>query len=120
VSLALPLHGVLRAADTVAMKYKSPLLAIPLLCALFWNQAVDADSYRCGRKLVRTGDSTSELLRKCGEPKMRDRGRAEIRVGGRRETTKVERWHYRQGSRRLGRVVLVHQGRIVGIEVSGR
>ena len=79
-----------------------------------------ADSYRCGRKLIRTGDTSADVLRVCGQPEARDRGRAEVRVDGVAKRVPVERWHYKQGTRSLSRIVNIHRGRVVSIEVGSR
>ena len=50
----------------------------------------------------------------------RGSGRESILVDGRRKEVTVQEWHYRMGSRRLGRVVMVYRGRIVAIEVARR
>ena len=79
-----------------------------------------ADSYRCGRKIVRDGDTVAQLLALCGEPRFKSRGAAVIRVDGVDKRTSVQRWHYKKGSRSLERIVLIYQGRIAAIEVGGR
>jgi hypothetical protein len=91
-------------------------LALTLLCAAW----VEADSYRCGRKLIRTGDSIGEVLRVCGEPLSKDRGEAELRLDGVSKRVSVQRLHYRQGRRSLPHVVLIHKGRVVAIEIGSR
>ena len=45
---------------------RSLLLLFPLL--LLANNAVEAASLRCNSKLISTGDTTSEVLERCGEP----------------------------------------------------
>jgi hypothetical protein len=79
-----------------------------------------ADSYRCGRKLIQTGDSSRDVLRICGEPAHKDRGNEKIRLNGADRNTRVERWYYRKSRRSLEHVVLIHQGRVAAIEVVGR
>jgi hypothetical protein len=79
-----------------------------------------ADSYRCGRQLVRDGDSVARLLRLCGEPHHRDRGTERLRVDGRDGPQRVQRWYYRRNSRSLEYVVLIHRGRVAAIEVGRR
>jgi hypothetical protein len=79
-----------------------------------------ADSYRCGRKIVRSGDPVSRLLEVCGEPKRRDSGSETIEVSGVPRKVNVQRWYYQRGSRRLERVVFVYRGKIAAIEVGGR
>jgi hypothetical protein len=93
-----------------------------LAFAALWAVCVEAraDSYRCGRKLIQTGDSAAEVLRVCGEPKHKDRGQATLRLGGAEKSASVERWYYRKSSRSLEHVVLIHKGRVVAIEYGGR
>jgi hypothetical protein len=79
-----------------------------------------ADSYRCGRKLVRSGDSSADVLRVCGEPAHRDRGQETVPVDGASRRVAVERWYYRKSSRSLQHIVMIHQGRVVAIAVGGR
>lgn len=93
---------------------------IVLTVAMAAPPSAFADSYRCGRKLIRTGDSTADVLRVCGQPEARDRGQAEVRVDGVAKKVSVERWHYKQGTRSLSRIVNIHRGRVVSIEVGSR
>jgi hypothetical protein len=81
---------------------------------------LSADSFRCGLKLIKTGDSTSELLRVCGKPIYKDRGVARIKVNGVIKEAKVQRWHYKKSSRRLEHVVLIFRGQVHGIETGSR
>ena len=81
---------------------------------------LNADSYRCGRKVVRTGDSSALLLQKCGEPRFKDRAYEEVKLKDGRKNVRVERWHYKKSTRSLSRSVLIYQGNIVGIETGAR
>jgi len=94
------------------------MLAVTTLLAMYSIAA--ADSYRCGRKLIRTGDSSADVLRVCGEPTAKDRGRADVRDGGAMRNIPVERWHYKRSSRSLSRVVNIYRGRVVSIDVGRR
>lgn len=96
------------------------LLLCGWLLALACAAPAAADSYRCGRKLVRTGDSSADLLRACGEPALKDRGREQIRHEGKRIEVPVERWHYRKSPRSLERIVLIYRGRVAAIRTGGR
>jgi hypothetical protein len=79
-----------------------------------------ADSYRCGRKLIRSGDSAANVLRVCGAPQHKDSGREELWYQGTRQSLSVQRWYYRKSRRSLQHVVLLHKGKVVAIDVSGR
>ncbi len=79
-----------------------------------------ADSFRCGRKVVRTGDSPGELLQRCGKPRHKDKGYENIRTQGSRKKVRVERWYYKKSSRALEQIVVIHKGRIVAINTGQR
>jgi hypothetical protein len=93
-----------------------------LVITALWALCVEAqaDSYRCGRKLIRTGDSAADVLRVCGAPGYKDRGQETLRLGGAEKSANVERWYYKKSGRSLEHVVLLHKGRVVAIEVDGR
>ncbi|MGD2129059.1 MAG: DUF2845 domain-containing protein [Lysobacterales bacterium] len=95
------------------------LTTLCLLLLMLWS-SLRADSYRCGRKLIRTGDTTAQVLSLCGEPRYRERGSEEIRYDGRRQRLPVQRWYYRKNDRSLWRVVMIYKGRVAAIEMGGR
>ncbi len=78
------------------------------------------DSYRCGRKLIRSGDSAAQVLRICGEPMRKDRGKERILIDGGPEKVNVERWYYQQGRRSFEHAVLLYRGQVVGVDVGDR
>ena len=100
------------------MHFGYAVIGLALFSFLLNN--VSADSYRCGRKLVRTGDPVSKLVEICGRPLHKGSGTTSLRLDGRVREVRVQEWHYRMGSRRLGRVVMVYRGRIAAIEVARR
>ncbi len=91
-----------------------------LLAAVLLPPDAAADSYRCGRQVVRDGDTVSRRLEVCGPPLRKSSGAETFEVAGVPRRARVTRWHYRMGARRLERQVLVYQGRIVAIELAGR
>jgi len=95
-----------------------------IICALLLVFTVvieaRADSFRCGQKVIRTGDSTGDLLRICGEPRHKDRGQERVKINGVGKKTRVERWYYKRSGRSLERIVFIHRGRIAAIEVGSR
>lgn len=94
---------------------------VVLLMLLVWPpEPLLADSYRCGRKLVRTGDSRQALLSLCGQPEHKDRGQEKVKIDGRLVGAPVERWYYRKNKRSLQRMVVLHKGSIVSIEIIRR
>lgn len=79
-----------------------------------------ADSFRCGLKVVRSGDSQSALVKACGEPKRRDSAQERVGSGSGQKMTRVQRWYYKSSGRRLERVVLLHEGKVVAVRIVGR
>ena len=75
-----------------------------------------AGSFRCGTKIVITGDSINRLIKACGQPLLRYKAKEAIRSGGHRQTTAVTHWIYERG-RKKNMVVSVRSGKIVKIEV---
>jgi hypothetical protein len=97
-----------------------PKLPILLFILAIYGSNLSADSFRCGRKLIKTGDSTSDLIRICGQPHHKNRGQEKIRVNGVSKNTSVQRWYYKKNSRSLEHIVLIHKGRVSAIEVGER
>ncbi len=95
------------------------LMACWLVVSVYINTAI-ADSFRCGRKVVRTGDSPADLMRSCGEPRYKDRGYENMRTQGSQKKVRVERWYYKKSSRRLEQIVVIHKGRIIAIKTGRR
>lgn len=93
------------------------MLAMLLLGAA---STAGADSFRCGQRLVRTGDDQSELIRICGNPVRRDSGQERVGTGSQQRTVKVQRWYYQSSRRRLERVVMIHEGKIIAVRTTGR
>ena len=92
-----------------------------LLCLLaLFVQELSADSFRCGRKLVSVGDSAGDLVRTCGEPGYKNRGKETIKVNGVSKETSVEHWYYKKSSRSLEHIVIIHKGRVAAVEVGHR
>ena len=102
------------------MSFVRPIFLSLLATVVLAPTLAEADSYRCGRKIVRSGDPVSRLLEVCGKPRRKDSGSETIEVSGVPRKVKVQRWYYKQGSRRLERVVLVYRGKVAAIEVGGR
>jgi hypothetical protein len=94
-------------------------MACLLVMPAFIDTAI-ADSFRCGRKIVRTGDSPGDLLQTCGQPRYKDRGYERVRSQGSQKKVRVERWYYKKSSRQLEQIVVIHKGRIVAINTGQR
>jgi hypothetical protein len=97
----------------LAVVWVSLLLLLP-------TNNVRADSFRCGLKVVRNGDAQSDLIRACGEPQRKDSAQERVGSGSSQKTVRVQRWFYKNSGRRLERMVLLHEGKVVGVKIAGR
>ncbi len=79
--------------------------------------SADASGMRCKGKLVSEGDSTTEVLLKCGEPLTRET----LSVG---ETDSahelVERWVYSKGAGSFLRLLTFQAGKLISVESADR
>jgi len=90
------------------------LLYIALITCLSWNAS--ADSFRCGRKIVKTGDTVNVLTRKCGNPQRKFSSKAIVNENGRQSNVSVSNWVY-QRTRKKDIVVSVRSGTVVQVSV---
>jgi hypothetical protein len=93
------------------MKNTNSHLMLPgffLAIVLVFPSPVSADSIRCGRKVIRSGDSSAELMQKCGEPQSRDSAQEELWLN--RTQQKVRVGGGIQARRQADAVVLVYRG----------
>jgi hypothetical protein len=87
-----------------------------LIAAFFYAGDVPAGSFRCGTKIVVTGDPVSRLVRNCGQPASRYKAKELIGSRGNSRATGVTNWIYPRG-RKKDMIVSVAGGRIVKIAV---
>lgn len=76
-----------------------------------------ADSFRCGRKVVKQGDSGNELVKKCGKPVRKFSSKEIISEQGRQSKVSVSNWIYER-NRKKDIVVSVRGGTIIKIQVN--
>ncbi|MFT5139515.1 MAG: hypothetical protein ACI9H8_001326 [Lysobacterales bacterium] len=88
------------------------LLLIPMLSLSILD--VQAGSFRCGTRLVKTGDSVSRLVDACGKPSLKYKSEEAVRKSGNRKITSVTNWVYERKSNK-NMVVSIHSGIIVKI-----
>lgn len=89
------------------------LLIILLILA---SSSVLADSFRCGRALVKPGESVNALIKKCGSPERKFSSKETINDHGHRKSVGVSNWVYeRRGKRDM--IVSVQGGSVVKIKV---
>jgi hypothetical protein len=92
-------------------KVKVCLLALGLLA---FNLA-QADSFRCGRTLVKAGESSNALIKKCGKPALKYSSKEQVNDSGKRSRLSVSNWVYeRHGKKDM--IVSVRNGSIVKIQ----
>lgn len=89
----------------------------PALVFLFCVPVIaQASSFRCGTKIVITGDSISRLLDSCGPPSLKYKAQETVRSDGKRQATGVTNWVYARGHKK-NMVVSVRSGKVVRIAV---
>jgi hypothetical protein len=100
---------------------------LALSAALFWTSVAEADSFRCGTKLMSDGDSSDKVEALCGPPTDIQRrqilqapvyynhGRRYYGSYGVSEVT-VEYWTYNLGPNKLMRRLRFEDGLLVDVE----
>ena len=91
---------------------KLQLMAMVLL--LIYSVTVSAGSIRCRGALVKIGDSSNQLIKKCGQPSSKFSSKASIREQGRERNVSVSNWVYRQTGKKE-KVVSVYAGVVLKI-----
>jgi hypothetical protein len=89
-------------------------------CLLPWPGPIQADSMRCGRALLKSGDSVESLRQRCGQPLSRESTYASVRNVNQGKRTRMELWRYRPGRGSLEKRILVHNGSVVAIKIGSR
>ncbi len=88
-----------------------------LVCTAAWLVSeAQAGSFRCGTRLVVTGDPVSRLVRNCGQPDSKHKARESVGSRGNSRTTAVTNWVYDRGRKR-DMIVSVAGGKVVKIAV---
>jgi len=103
------------------MKTKTLIACCALALALTLSVTLSfAGPFRCGQKLVLTGNSKAEVFRKCGEPSWREYSESEFWPGNSPfAIAKVtrEQWIYNRGPRTLIRYLNFENGTLVSINL---
>ncbi len=97
---------------------KRPLDLGAALALLLLSIPASADAMRCKNALITEGDSTAEMLLKCGEPMLRETlTHNEVnQFGNLVQVTYGERWTYNFGKNAFMRFVTVRNGVVTDIE----
>ena len=75
-----------------------------------------ADSFRCGSRVVSTGDSKADVIIKCGPPDYSEVTSVEATSSS---VIKIESFYYNCGEGRFTRVLIFRGSILVGIRSSG-
>lgn len=88
------------------------------LALLLMSIPASADAMRCKNALISEGDSTAEMLLKCGEPMLREdiTRNEENQFGNMVQVKYGERWTYNFGKNEFMRFVTVRNGKVTDIE----
>ena len=77
---------------------------------------LSANSMRCGNKVVKTGDSANQLIKKCGNPVRKYSGKELATEKGRSTSVTVSNWVFeRHGKKDM--IVSVRGGTVIRIRV---
>ena len=90
-------------------------LLLLTISILLFGYAV-ADSYRCGRKIVKQGDSGSVLIKKCGKPTRKFSSKEIVSEQGHQSKVSVSNWVYER-NRKKDMIVSVRSGTVIKIQV---
>jgi hypothetical protein len=75
-----------------------------------------ADSFRCGRTLVKANESSNALIKKCGEPVRKYSSKEIVSENGHHSKVGVSNWVYeRRGKKDM--IVSVRNGTVTNIQV---
>jgi hypothetical protein len=86
------------------------------IVSILFSGIVEADSFRCGRKIVKQGDSGSSLIRKCGNPVRKYSSKELVNDQGRQARVAVSNWVYKR-TRGKDMIVSVQSGTVIKIQV---
>ena len=83
---------------------------------IFYSINLSADSFRCGRTIVKVDESTNALIKKCGNPVRKYSSKEITTYQGSQKRVGVSNWVYeRRGKKDM--IVSVHEGTVIKIEV---
>ena len=87
-----------------------------LTVTIFLLNIAAADSFRCGRKIVKQGDSGSALVKKCGKPARKYSSKEVVNEQGRQSKVSVSNWVYER-SRKKDMIISIRSGTVIKIQV---
>jgi hypothetical protein len=92
------------------------IIIITTLVLYLVTSMAHADSFRCGSRVVSTGDSKADVVIKCGPPDYSEVTSIEVTDRG---AVKIETFYYNCGDGRFTRILTFRGSRLVGIGSTG-
>jgi len=87
-----------------------------LVVFMMYSVDASADSFRCGRTLVKVDESTNALIKKCGKPVRKYSSKEMTTSKGSQKRVGVSNWVYeRRGKKDM--IVSVYEGAVIKIQV---
>ena len=87
-----------------------------ILIALLWATTSNADTLRCGSKIVQTGMTMAKVKKYCGNPSSTSIEEQDVRSGPRVVgTTEIHTWRYRRSSMQRTAVLEFDQEKLMSI-----
>jgi hypothetical protein len=75
-----------------------------------------ADSFRCGRKVVKLGESSNALIKKCGNPVRKYSSKEVLNDQGHQKSLGVSNWVYeRRGKKDM--IVSIRSGTVMKLQL---
>jgi hypothetical protein len=103
---------------------KTLSIVTALLLVVLWPFAHVAAEYRCADTVISVGDTSGELLMKCGEPDWKQSHAEEIietidKDSKRKIIISVDEWTYNLGPDRFMRIFKLRDGKVVDVRSGG-
>lgn len=97
-------------------KTEMKILIVVITASFLLASITQADSFRCGSRVVSTGDSKADVIIKCGPPDYSEVTSVEATGSS---VIKIESFYYNCGEGRFTRVLIFRGSTLVGIRSSG-
>jgi hypothetical protein len=103
---------------------KTLSIVTALLLVVLWPSAHVAAEYRCADTVISVGDTSGELIIKCGEPDWKQSHAEEIietidKDSKRKIIISVDEWTYNLGPDRFMRIFKLRDGKVVDVRSGG-
>lgn len=97
------------------------IVIVVLLATVLAASSANADSFRCGGKIVRAGMTMDEVRKACGKPTTTSIEEHDVRAGNRVVgTTQIHTWRYRRSSGQRTAVLQFDGGEVKSIAMESK